>query len=448
MSVTKPFRVLSARFRILHLLTPMLAVVLLVAAMWPSLACAQGLTPSQGLEEVVITPTGQIQKFQLAMGQPLGGDPAMASQLQELLRQNLDILPILDIIPENAILGGSAMASFTSQGIDFNRFSMAGAGYLLTTGWTTPNTVELRVYTVSNQSLLVGKQYASLNPSLLTDVADKFSAALLEAFGLQGDLYRASLAYVSTGENRNVFAARPMGRERRQITSLQGTCMSPAWSPNSQSIAFTHLSQRFNTLGIWSGGTVRKVKFPGNLVIGPSYLPNSQLAASVAVNGIPGIYLLEGNSLQPGRALVADSAINTSPRFDASGTRMVFVSDRFGNPHIMLKIGGDVRRLTTSGWNTDPTISPDGQTVVFTRQTGGGHRLFRIDLGTGAETQITFGPGSDEQPAFLSDSYFLAFTSSQAGGKQLFLTTKDGLAPKPLPLGSATFPAWSVTEAP
>ncbi len=63
---------------------------------------------------------------------------------------------------------------------------------------------------------------------------------------------------------------------------------------------------------------------------------------------------------------------------------------------------------------------------------------------TGKEQQITFGPGSDEEPAFAPDSYFIAFMSTRNGGKKLFLTTRNGGNAALLPTGSgdASFPAW------
>ncbi|MCA1945144.1 MAG: translocation protein TolB [Desulfovibrio sp.] len=430
-------------FCVPHRLRRLAVVLLFVTAVWPSLGYGQ---TANGMINVTITGSGQ-GRFKMALAQPIGGDPAMASQLQELMRQNLAILPIVDLLPDAAILGGTALNAYQGDAIDFHRFQLAGANYVVTTGWPAPGTVELRIYDAFSRALLVGKQFTGLAAATLPKVADRFCGSWLESLHLSGDLFRASLAFVAAGTNRNVFAARPTGRDKRQITNLNGQCMSPAWSPDARSIAFTHLSNRYNSLGVWSGGQVRTQRYPGNLVIGPFYLASGQLVASIAVKPSPGIYLL-GSNLQPAQTLVEDNSINTSPRFDRSGSRMVFVSDRYGSPQIMLRDGSGIRRLTTGGWNTDPTISPDGTMVAFTRQTGGGHRLFRIDLTTGMETQISFGPGSDEQPAFLTDSYFVAFTSSRAGAKQLYLTTKDGLEPKPLPLGGATFPAWGLTEAP
>jgi TolB protein len=101
------------------------------------------------------------------------------------------------------------------------------------------------------------------------------------------------------------------------------------------------------------------------------------------------------------------------------------------------------------GYNTEPNISRDGTLIAYTRLTDYGQRIFVQNLHNGMERQITFGPGSDEQPAFAPDSYFIAFTSSRMGGpRRIYLTTRHGAEPKPLSSGGgdASFPRWGIVR--
>lgn len=67
-------------------------------------------------------------------------------------------------------------------------------------------------------------------------------------------------------------------------------------------------------------------------------------------------------------------------------------------------------------------------------------------MATGQETQVSFGPGSDEQPSFCADSYFIAFSSTRGGGHGIYLTTRHGGEAKRVPAGnSAFFPRWGLT---
>ncbi len=89
-------------------------------------------------------------------------------------------------------------------------------------------------------------------------------------------------------------------------------------------------------------------------------------------------------------------------------------------------------------------MSPDGTLIVFSRLTPNGNRIFVQDLASGAERQVSFGPGNDVLPSFAPDSYFIAFTSNRGGQNQIYLTTRHGGDPKKVPTGSgdASFPRW------
>lgn len=387
------------------------------------------------------------------MTTPNGAAPPLAGELQNLIHTNLSFLPFLGIVPSQSVLGGTRLNGVTRETIDFRRFQLAGADYLLSTGWPSPNTVELRVYEAFGTNLVVGKAYAQVDKQTLPRVADKFCAALMEALTGSGEFFRSTLAFVRAsgpGTNRNIYTVRPTGRELRQISNVEGACLSPAWSPNGNAIAFSIVAERYHYLGLWQGGEVKKMRFPGNTVISPDFLPSGQLAVSLTRKTQPDIYLL-GADLKVQRPLVEDASINVSPSFSKDGRLMAYVSDRFGSPHIFVRnlAGGTDQRITYSGYNTDPSISPDGSLVVFTRMTGSGHRIFLFDMKTGREQQITFGPGSDEQPAFAPDNYFIAFASSRSGSKQIYLTTRHGTEPIQVPTGGpANFPAWGLTDAP
>ena len=106
---------------------------------------------------------------------------------------------------------------------------------------------------------------------------------------------------------------------------------------------------------------------------------------------------------------------------------------------------GSVSRVTKQGnYNTEPSMSPDGTLIAFSRLTSEGNRIFVQDLTTGTEQQISFGPGNDVLPSFAPDSYFIAFTSNRSGPNQIYLTTRHGGDAKKVPTGSgdASFPRW------
>ncbi|ABB40425.1 Tol-Pal system beta propeller repeat protein TolB [Oleidesulfovibrio alaskensis G20] len=385
-------------------------------------------------------------------GAPL---PAMAPELHRLIRHNLGFLPFLDFVDGKTVIGGNTPQAYKAPGIDFRRYLLAGTDLLIVTGW--PQTqqgqssrVELRVYETGQGSMLLGKAYYVTSESLLPVVADKFCSDFMKMLTGRGDFFLSTLAFVSQSRNgqKDIWAVRPTGRDLRQLTAVQGIALSPSWSPDGRYVIFSHIGERSHALGVWDriNNRTQLIRFPGNTVIGPTFLPDNRVAVSLAVNGNPDIFLLN-HIFKKQKVLEQSWGIDVSPSLDATGKKMAFVSSRLGNPNIFLKDldSGSVRRISREGkYNTSPDISPDGTLIVYSRRTGDGHRIFVHDLVTGREKQITFGPGNDEMPSFAPDSYFIAFASNRSGKYKVYLTTRHGGTPKMVDTGShdASFPAW------
>ena len=386
----------------------------------------------------------------LVQALPVGGS-GRAPVLQKALAANMALLPFVNIINPNGVPGGATVTTATAEGIDFKRFSLANAQLLITTNWVDSSQVELRCFSVAQGSFMFGNRYAiGGGEDALLDVADEFSADFLEAVIGNGALFRSGLAFIKSGGERkkDVWSMRVNGRHLARLTNMQGEALSPSWSPDGRRVIFTHIDKRSHGLGVYDAGSksVNRIKFPGNTVIGPAYMPDGRVAVSLTDGRNPSIFLL-GHGLEKQRKLDESPSIDVSPSVDASGSLMAFTSNRMGGPQIFLKDlrSGSVRRVSQAGgYNTDPSISPDGTVIAYARQEGGGHRIFVQDLVTGQETQLTFGPGSDEEPAFAPDSYFIVFMSTRSGKKALYLTTRNGGEPRLLPTGpgDAAFPAW------
>lgn len=392
----------------------------------------------------------------LALATPLvaASTPAtgQGAKLHSLVNENLGFLPFMRLTDPKSVLGGTVLAGVEPPAADFNRFLLAGSDIVVTTLWPSGDNgsvVEFRAFETSGGARIFGKQYSGVTAKLLPDVADRFCADLLEVLTGNGDFFRSTLCFVRKSGNLNaqVCTVKPTGRNLRQITNLSGEAMSPVWSPDGRFIVFTQIDRRSHSLGVWdaSTGRTQRVRFPGDVVIGPAFMPNNKVAVALSNGKYPVIYLLN-HAFQKERVLEGGSSINVSPSFDSTGTKMAFTSSRLGGPQIFMKDlnSGTVTRVSQSGsYNTEANLSADGTLVVYSRLTSYGQRIFVQDLVTGTETQVSFGPGSDEQPSFCSDSYFIAFSSTRGGGHGIYLTTRHGGDAKQVPAGkSAFFPRW------
>ncbi|MDR1777556.1 MAG: translocation protein TolB [Desulfovibrio sp.] len=396
----------------------------------------------------------------LALAAPLnssrGEATGMGRDLQRLVEQNLGFLPFVRLTDPKSVLGGTVLAGYEPPSIDFKRFQLAGSDIVVTCYWpegdSGTRSVQLRAFETNTGGRLFGKEYTRVSSSELPEVADRFCADLLEALTGSGAFFRSTLAFVKkTGTmSANVWLVKPTGRDLRQITNMPGEALSPSWSPDGRFVVFSHIDPKSHALGVWDSGSkkVQRIRFPGNVVIGPAFMPDNKVAVALSNGKYPVIFLLN-HVFQKERILEGGDSINVSPTFDSTGTKMAFTSSRMGGPQIFLKDlrSGAVTRVSKNGtYNTEANLSPDGTLVVFSRMTDYGHRIFVQDMVTGMERQITYGPGSDEQPSFCGDSYFIAFASSRGGGRGIYLTTRHGGEPKQVPTGGggqAAFPRWS-----
>lgn len=394
----------------------------------------------------------------LSMAAPLLGpsNPAktLGTELHQAILSNLGFLPFMNLIPDAAVLGGTVLPGFQGAGVDFRRFQIAGADLLITAGWPQGDghnsTVEMRVFETFSGNFVFGNAYKGVTKDRISQVADRFCADLMAALTGSGDFFKSTLAFAKTSgpKKRDIWLVKPTGKELRQISNLAGTAMSPSWSPDGKYVVFSHLDDSTHALGVWERATnqVKRIRFPGNTVIGPVFMPDNKVAVSLSTGKYPDIFLLN-YKFEKERALEESPAINVSPSFNADGTKMAFTSSRLGGPQIFLKdfTNGTTQRVSMNGtYNSEPSLSPDGTLVAFTRLTDQGQRIFVQDMLTGNERQVTFGPGTDEHPAFSPDSYFLAFTSNRNGAKHIYLTTRHGGEPKQVPTGNgdASFPRW------
>jgi Tol biopolymer transport system component len=127
-----------------------------------------------------------------------------------------------------------------------------------------------------------------------------------------------------------------------------------------------------------------------------------------------------------------------SPSVSPDGQTIVFSHPSPEGPNhlfLMDPDGSDVRQLT-DGPSSDsyPSFAPDGRKIVFSRWEGydAGPHLFLVDIGNGAVRQLTTGPSRDMDPVFTPDGRNILFTryTRETGPGAIFALSLDSGEPR------------------
>ena len=205
------------------------------------------------------------------------------------------------------------------------------------------------------------------------------------------------------------------GEVLRRVTK---TAVDPHWQSlefiNSAG-SFDDTGQRFvfsalsggrpvlDVLDVGSGAVQREVPFPQlGEILHPAWSHDGQSVAFAALSGgLTDLYVydLETDSL---RRLTNDAFADLEPAWSPDGRKIAFVTDRFSTDTTALRPGnyrlalldvatGRIEPLPSfeNAKSINPQWSPDGASLYFLSDRGGITNIYRLEVATGARTQIT-----------------------------------------------------------
>lgn len=384
-----------------------------------------------------------------------------AKTIAEVLWNDLNFEREFDLIPRDTYRSIPLAGSIDA--VPFDRWRELGAdGVLIGTVQknATGVRVEMRMYNVRARASAYGREYSGsiANPRLYAHtMADELHQ---DQRNLRG-VARTKLAFssdrnkeqvIATVEKRDVkeiYVADYDGANQRRITINRALNITPNWSPDGRSIAYTSYRSGVPDIlisNIFAGTMESPAKGVGQNFL-PVFSPDgTRIAFMSSRDGNSEIYIMDRNGRNLTR-LTNHPMIDVTPTWSPNGTQIAFTTDRTGSAQVWI-VGVDgtgLRRISYESHADRPTWSPAPYNeIAFSARTGPGIDIKILNIGSGETRQITFGEGSNESPAWSPNGRHLAFMSTRAGRSQIFTTDRDGKNVRQLTRdGNNTTPNWS-----
>jgi TolB protein len=398
---------------------------------------------------------GQLRKINIAVPDFAlvgGADPQnWVKRLPEITGKDLAFTSLFSVVSGTPALPQGGAEALKSR---FEEFAAAGAlqvlqGLLAVRGDRFE--VDMRLYDLTSPEFrLIGSKKTVTHASEPRRAAHKIADEVVLLVTGELGVADTKMAYASTRSGvKELYVMDYDGVGLVAVTANKSINMSPHWSPDSRSLAFTSYLNGYPFLY----RTFPFERRPVQLLAGyaginssPSWSPDGRtVAMTLSKDGNPEIYLL---TVATGafRRLTTHAAIDTEPTWSPTGRELAFVSDRSGPAQVFVMDaeGTNVRRVTSSGFSTQPRWSPKGDTIAFTSRHGN-HDVWAVSPDGSNLRRLTAGPGDNESASWSPNGRHLVFQSSRLGGMQLFTMLADGSEQQVLTggPGQASSPAWS-----
>ncbi|AEA33955.1 LpqB family beta-propeller domain-containing protein [Hippea maritima] len=283
--------------------------------------------------------------------------------------------------------------------------------------------VNVRITDVLKNSVLFEKTYTT-NEYSLGWLANRVVDVLIGyVTGVYGP-FESKIAFaLGDGRVSDIYVCDFNGENVVRITNWHNFNILPKWVSDDE---LTFLSYRYGKPALFLfnvfSGKLSKLFSNSNLSISASrYM--GYFAIPFNRFGSVNIYAVNARG-RVIKKLTNDPSINVSPTFTPDFSKMVFVSNRGGNPQIYIKdlssFDSPVRLTFNGKYNSSPAVSPDGKKIAYISIDNGTTYLKVMNI-DGSNDRVVMKGNSLDSPSWAYDSRFVALTGRVGNKNAIFV---------------------------
>jgi TolB protein len=382
-----------------------------------------------------------------------------AQKIQETIDSDLLFMDVFTLMDRKAFVE-AASAGIRSDQFLMKDWTAIGTEFLVKTELSHDPTaktyaLESYFYEVATAKTLFAKKYVATADDIKI-LAHSLANDIVQSLTHLPGIFLTKLAFsCDRSGKKEIYISDFDGTNVRQITQHRSIAFAPAWSPDSNRLAYSLFTKRKNNVKNidlyefdFRKNTIRRLSNRTGINSGAFYSPDgSKIALTMSFLGNPEIFIFDPTNDSVTR-VTKSAGVDVDPAWSPDGKKMVFVSSRSGMPMVysMNSDGSNVSRLTYAGrYNATPSWSPTNNKIAFAGWIDGRFDVFIMNPdGTHIE-RLTKNQGNNEDPFFSPDGNFLVFSSNRTGQKNIYVMNVDGTFVKRLTfgLGNCVTPKWS-----
>jgi TolB protein len=376
------------------------------------------------------------------------GDYQISSEIDQIIKNNLIRTGEFNLFDNDDLLS----IPNNEDEIIFNDFRILNIDYLIIGSLASESSnikAEYQVFDIKKGSMVRSSTVYGI-PNKNRQLAHYISDGIYEEItGIQG-IASTKILYVTQNKDYRLVVADADGKNEQILLESSEPIISPSWSPDSKKVAYVSFETGMAKVFIQdiASGDRELVIENSYQISSPAWSPDGKfLSLTMYQDGNAEIYILNLKNKNLTR-LTNHYAIDTESTWSKKGSKIMFTSGRSGSPQLyeinLRKSNARPRRITFDGnYNAKGTYLPNNEGIVFV------HRAdvnFQIALKYFDENFIRPLTESqmDESPSISPNGNVIVYSIKEEDLGLLSGVTLSGAKFKlPATEGSVREPAWS-----